>query len=138
MIEHIMAATMISIFLNRAFPYICSLQRRKYYKHAMKARKEPGKYLSIIIDAMDQAKTFVPRFLNLGKSIGKMWRLKVHLIAVLIHGIGCFGFFDQFEYCHGSNLTISVLLHTLNTMRTSLPRTLYLQMDNCWRENKNR
>ena len=36
--------------------------RQKYYKHIKKAKQNPEKYCSIIIDNMDQAKTNLPRF----------------------------------------------------------------------------
>jgi hypothetical protein len=34
------------------------LERRKYYKHRRKGKKAPQKYLSVIIDGMDQSKTW--------------------------------------------------------------------------------
>ena len=40
---------------------------------------------------------------------------------------------------HDTNLTIHILVLTLIRVaeKGPLPRVLYLQMDNCWRENKN-
>ena len=44
----------------------------------------------------------------------------------------------------GSNLTVEVMHNTLVALTdqlaegTSLPRTVHIQLDNCWRENKNR
>ena len=104
----------------------------------MKARRNPEKYLSIIIDAMDQSKTTLPHFVNTPKHSDGMWKLRTHLLGAIVHGIGTYGFFDVFQYPHGSNLTVTILLQLLYGMKDSLPETLYLQMDNCGRENKNR
>ena len=37
-------------------------EREKYYKHGLKAEKEPSKYISITIDGMDQNKHNLPHF----------------------------------------------------------------------------
>ena len=37
-------------------------EREKYYKHGLKAKQNPTKYLSITIDGMDQAKHNLPHF----------------------------------------------------------------------------
>ena len=66
-----------------------------------------------------------------------MTGLKVHVTGAIVHGQGAYGFFDIGQYCHDSNMTIYVLINILS-MFSSLPPTLYLQLDNCGRENKNR
>ncbi|XP_063439429.1 uncharacterized protein LOC134720824 isoform X3 [Mytilus trossulus] len=114
-----------------------NMERRKYYKHIQKAKEQPEKYLSVIIDSMDQSKTQLPHFLYKSKFTGNMWKLRVHLIGVLLHGISTYGFFDLFEYPHSANLTISTLINILAGLE-DIPPVLYLQMDNCYRENKNR
>ncbi|CAC5414125.1 Fibrinogen-like protein A,Ryncolin-4,Fibrinogen C domain-containing protein 1-A,Ficolin-1-A,Ficolin-2,Ficolin-1,Fibrinogen C domain-containing protein 1-B,Fibrinogen C domain-containing protein 1 [Mytilus coruscus] len=63
-----------------------SLERRKYYKHAHKARQHPDKYMSIIIDGMDQSKTEIPNFLYLSSLTAGMWKLTTHLVGALVHG----------------------------------------------------
>lgn len=47
------------------------------------------------------------------------------------------GAFDIFQFPHDSNLTCNFLLQILLKLE-KLPKILYLQLDNCWRENKNR
>ncbi|XP_063436320.1 uncharacterized protein LOC134717756 [Mytilus trossulus] len=49
---------------------------------------------------------YLPYFLYKSKFTGNMWKLMVHLIWVLLHGISTYGFFDIFEYPHSANLTI--------------------------------
>ncbi|KAJ8299830.1 hypothetical protein KUTeg_022577 [Tegillarca granosa] len=98
-----------------------SLERRKYHKHAMKARLYPEKYVSIIIDGMDQKKTQIPHLLYISSFIAGMWKLRTHLVGAIVHGVGVYGFFDYYQYPHGSNLTIHVLLSILFMIRDSLP-----------------
>ncbi|XP_074659473.1 uncharacterized protein LOC141912156 [Tubulanus polymorphus] len=115
-----------------------NVERQKYYKHAEKARKNPAKYMSLIIDGMDQAKTFIPHFSTVPKSISSAWRMKTHVTGVILHGRQVYGFFDKCEYPHSGNLTMNIILNILFLHKEDLPPTLYLQMDNCWRDNKNR
>lgn len=42
-------------------------ERKKYYKHQKKAVSYPDKYLSIIIDGMDQSKTHLPHWIQCSK-----------------------------------------------------------------------
>ena len=44
-----------------------------------KAKKYPDKYLSIIINGMDRAKTMIPHYIHLSKAVSGMWRLRLHL-----------------------------------------------------------
>uniref|UniRef100_A0A8W8MD19 DUF7869 domain-containing protein n=1 Tax=Magallana gigas TaxID=29159 RepID=A0A8W8MD19_MAGGI len=62
---------------------------------------------------MDQSKTQLPHVVHVSKFTSAMWS-------------------------HSTNLTLSVLLSVIYMLRESLPDVLYLQMDNCARENKNR
>ena len=88
---------------------------------------------------MDQSKTNLPHFgPNPSKSMNTIWRIKTHLTGVIVHGQrDAYGYFDLGQYPHDSNMTISILMNVLNAYET-LPPTLYLQLDNCGRENKNR
>ncbi len=94
--------------------------------------------MSLIIDGMDQQKTTVPHFLNLSKTASASWRLRTHLTGVILHGIESFAFFDVFEFPNDSNLTCNILLKILELHKESLPPVLYVQMDNCAGQNKNR
>ncbi|XP_053398137.1 uncharacterized protein LOC128556611 [Mercenaria mercenaria] len=89
------------------------------------------------MDAMDQDKTALPRLATTPKTLGNLWRVKVGLMAALVHGVGIYGFFDAYQWGHGSSYTISALVHVL-LMLDSLPDVLYLQLDNCPGQNKNR
>ena len=52
------------------------------------------------------------------------------------HGREVLAFIDVQQWGHDSNFTINILLRTLRRM-DHIPDVLCLQMDNCWRENKN-
>lgn len=106
-------------------------------KHQQKAKDNADRYMSVILDGMDQAKTFAPHFVTLSKHVSAAWKLRLHVTGAVVHGVGCYGFFDKFEWPHDSNITMTVLLDIL-AMQTSLPPILYLQLDNCYRDNKNR
>ena len=92
--------------------------------------------MSVIIDGMDQAKLMLPRINNMSKAFADAFKLKTHLTGVLDHGYNPFCVVDLFQWNHNSNLTINILLMVL-ARRRHIPDTLYLQMDNCARENKN-
>nr|XP_034317044.1 uncharacterized protein LOC117686322 [Crassostrea gigas] len=91
-------------------------ERKKYYKQASKANANHETYLSIIIDVMDQNKTYLRHFLYNGKFLSNMWKLRLNLLE------------QPYNIC---------LLQCF-LMLDTLPDTLYLQMDNCPGQNKNR
>ena len=71
---------------------------------------------------MDQAKSMLPHFIDVRKSVFGMWKLKVHLLACIIHGIGVIGYFDMFEYSHGSNLSLNILLAAILQIPGDIPK----------------
>lgn len=91
---------------------------------------------------MDQSKTNIPYLCQRSKSTQNLWRLQTHITGVLVHtgatgGKKAFAFTDLYQYPHDSNLTMSILQEVLK-LSSPLPNVLYLQLDNCWRENKNK
>lgn len=89
---------------------------------------------------MDQNKTNLPSFVRVTKSCQNLWCLRTHLTGCLVHGIGCYGFFDFLQFSHDTNLTLTSILLTLIEVSKHgrLPKQLLIQMDNCVRENKNK
>ncbi|XP_066267510.1 uncharacterized protein [Branchiostoma lanceolatum] len=118
------------------------IERAAYYQRRESAKKDPEKYLSLIIDGMDQAKTFLPHFVgDKSKDITSADQMKVHVSGVISHGHGLRAtYLDFFEYKHDSNLTLNLLLKVLRalSLEKPLPPILYIQADNCYRENKNK
>lgn len=85
---------------------------------------------------MDQNKTDLPHFSRKSKSASNMWVLRTHITGAIVHGRRSFAFIDVNLWPHDSNLTINVLLQILMQIK-ELPPVFYLQLDNCYRENKN-
>ena len=111
-------------------------EREKHYCHRNNAKENMDKYACIIVDGMDQIKLMFPNLLHVMKVFSGAWKLKTHLTGVLNHGREALGYFDLHQWPHDNNLTINVLLRVLLRME-KVPDRVYLQMDNCWRENKN-
>ena len=94
---------------------------------------------------MDQAKTALPHLTRQDKTSQNLWRLRTHITGALVHGTMDYGkdaimYINTSELPSDSNLTLNVLLRTLEShiqRYNKLPEKLYLQFDNCWRENKN-
>ena len=116
-----------------------------YYLHRYKARRYPSKYLTIIDDAMDQKTTCIPRVRRKTKAACNLATVGTHLVGAIFHsgqsphGKDVFGSFDYYQWSHDPNLTASVLLTMLARWceKYKLPPVLYLQLDNCVKENKN-
>ena len=93
--------------------------------------------MSLILDGMDQNKTDLPHFTRKSKSSSNLWVMKTHVSGTIVHGRRSYAFIDLHLWPHDSNLTINVLLNILFSQREELPDVLYIQLDNCYRENKN-
>jgi len=116
-------------------------ERREYQKKTERATLYPDKYCSLIVDGADQTAFGLPHFtFNTKATAGHS--LKVKLVGVLEHGpvkgLSLYTMTAEFET--GANHIIEALHRTLSVKagKTALPDVLYLQVDNCTRENKNR
>jgi len=84
-----------------------------------------------------------PWFKEHSKTSSGIFKQKYHLIGALVHGIGPWIYTMSHQFAADSNVTIEVLQRVLTDLETELykgrsfPPKLYLQMDNCVRENKN-
>ena len=113
-------------------------ERRKLAKHRKKALENPLKYMSVVIDGMDQKKTTLPHFLNVPKDVPDECFVKIHLVGAMVFkgSLRC-KVFLTYPNLHGDpNLTITILNKVL-CEQEHLPPVLYLQLDNTTRENKN-
>ncbi|XP_052260757.1 uncharacterized protein LOC127864907 [Dreissena polymorpha] len=123
---------------------ISRLEGTYYYNKKDQAQRNPSQHMSIIIDGMDQAKTNLPHFAGRNpKNLHAVDLLHTHVTGVLSHGHGGFhAYVDINEYPHDPNLTINIILKELlrqaKANNNFLPPNLFIQADNCWRENKNR
>ena len=91
------------------FPFfVCRCERRKYHSHREKSRSSPDKYLTIIVDGMDQSKTNLPNTKLISKSTSSLWRLRTHVTGVILHtkapmGKLVYSYIDLIQYPHDTN-----------------------------------
>ncbi|KAL3677794.1 hypothetical protein R1sor_020750 [Riccia sorocarpa] len=104
-----------------------------------KALDSPKDCAYIQIDGMDQKKTALQHFSKQPKSVDGAALVGVHLVgAMIFHGkLHTRAFLTYNNIKSDSNLTITVLQKILLEWEGILPPTLYLQLDNTVRENKN-
>lgn len=120
---------------------VIEAERREYRKKSEQSEREPNLYCSLIIDGADQSAFGLPHFTVSTKG-DKGEKIKVKLIGALEHGkarkLSLFLMTDEFET--GGNHIIETIHRVLQEKHSSqpLPPVLYMQLDNCWRENKNR
>lgn len=120
-------------------------ERERYYSHRSKARSNPEKCVTIIIDGMDQSKSNLPNTKLIAKSTSNLWKLRTHITGLLVHtqsayGKLAYGYVDLLLWPHDCNLVMTLLVKTLFHFQKDrpLPDRLYIQMDNTCKENKNR
>jgi len=94
---------------------------------------------------MDQKTTCIPRVRRKTKATFNLATVGTHLVGTIFHSgqspnaKDVLGSFDYYQWPHDPNLTASVLLAMLVRWceKYLLPPVLYLQLDNCVKENKN-
>ena len=109
------------------------MERKKYHSHREKSRSSHEKFLTIIVDGMDQSKTNLPNTKLISKSTSALWHLCTHVMGVILHtkapsgGKMVYSFVDLIQYPHDSNLTITVLINVLIDFAktNSMPEVLY-------------
>ena len=101
----------------------------------------PDKFLSIIVDGMDQNTTMVPKMRQLVKNIEGQY-VKTHLCGILVHGWGlCCDLWINAHHMHDSNQVVTSMMRVLNYVhneRGDLPLILCIQADNYRWKNKNK
>ncbi len=116
-------------------------ERREYKKKRDKAKLQPDQFLSIIVDGADQSAFGLPHFMIKTKD-DRGHSLKVRLIGLLEHNqqnqLRLFTLTE--EYPTGANHVIEAIHRFLSERinQSNLPRTFFIQVDNCTKENNNR
>jgi len=117
-------------------------ERKGYYDRRSKAVRNPARYSSIIVDGADHTGTGLPHFVFKTKA-EKGHKFGVKVVGVLEHGpsnsLTLYTMTE--EWPTGANHVIEALHRTLQAnaqSRSSVPPILFVQFDNCTRENKNR
>ncbi|CAN0386362.1 unnamed protein product [Pylaiella littoralis] len=118
--------------------------RKAYMAAKEQAKTNPDSILVMAVDGADQQLFALPYFRQLTKDTARGWKMRTKLIGALVTGEMMMFFTLASNWETGANLTIQVVHSTLVQLIKSLgegkalPRRLWLQMDNCSRENKNR
>jgi hypothetical protein len=115
-------------------------QRDAYYANAGLAKRHPNHYMSII---MDGAEPFsLPQTHPFPKAWIRAYRLPVHCYGIKNHGIDRpYIYLSGGQWSQDPNFVISILyvhIKAIFLQNKALPKILFLQVDNCARENKNR
>lgn len=125
---------------KRSHRLLIEMERREYKKKREQAMLHPDRYCSIIMDGADQSAFGLPHFMVKTKDV-RGHSLKVKVVGVLDHGrpnrVTFLTMTEEQET--GANHIIETLHRVLSmrAKRGSLPPELYIQLDNCTRENKN-
>ena len=116
-------------------------ERTSYHRKQLEALADPQNCMSIIMDGSTDV--ILPFRIPTPSS----WK-DLHLYKLGVHGIINHGLQQRYLYLHqgqygcGPNFAISILHnhlhHVLTCPNASCPGLLYLQFDNCSRENKNK
>ena len=92
-------------------------EREKYAKHRRKSEKYQDKYLSLIIDGMDQDKTDIPHIISNPKAMAGSYTLETHVTGVRAHRHCTLMVIDCGQFPHDSNLTIEAMLQLLHHLK---------------------
>ena len=120
--------------------WVAVRERGLYAMKCAVAIQTPDKAMSIALDGTDQFTHGFPHFWRATKDDAKGKRLKIHTEIVMVHGSDPYVFVADESIAADPNFTLHILYKTLRSeelRRGKLPETLYIQMDNCFRENKN-
>lgn len=132
-------ATILKLNLSNHLEAIRS-ERLEYKKNGDSAKLQPERYCSIILDGAGQPAVGLPHFkVCIKEERGHL--LKMKLIGLLEHGV-----LNQLSPFAMTEEIETRANHVIETIHRSviheadqqvLPPTLYVQLDNCSRENKN-
>ena len=122
-----------------------ALERRSYYDRRLLAIKYPDEFLSCIVDGSTQRYHNCPMLDDhtVLSNVGDFAQIKQSLTCVHFHGRETFLFPRVPYHDKGSNWTIQCVSSALENLAKSdpdkkLPKTLFLQLDNCSGDNKNK
>ena len=116
-------------------------ERGSYWRRRDKARRNPERYMSIIIDGADQSAFGVPHFREKDHTTQGAFTMGVKIMGAIVHGFGAFAFTHLDHVKSGANATMDVLVRVLQIYkdeRGQLPPKLYLQLDNTVKQCKNK
>jgi hypothetical protein len=91
-----------------------------------------------------QKKTYLPHFANHTKEVASLWKLKVHITGAMVQWEGNRSFVygrkpvgTPFQFTREYSVQNPIYGKILFMVK-NITQVLYLQLDNCFRENKNK
>ena len=132
------------VIFFKCHPFFLSQCRNEINHRKQLSITYPNDYLFVAIDGMDNSKSYLPRFIEKTKKQGN-WKLPSKIVGSVISSgkyvsnrkVKLFVNHDHFE--QGSNMVVSIVYKVILEFFSEhkmLPKTLDLNLDNCWRENK--
>jgi len=119
---------------------LVSRERGFYEDKKMAAKHQPTQYLSIVIDGMTTS--HIPCVRPNTKHTQNVSLLKLNVVGLIDHGnFQRKIFYHLSHWKHDFNIVATILEEHFDSIRRtqgSLPPVLFLQVDNCFRENKNK
>jgi hypothetical protein len=92
------------LFVNR--------ERMSYCMRRMQGVYQPSDFLSMIVDGADQSDHDLPHQPFKSHAADAAYRLKLHLMGVIVHGVGSFAYTCPANFAQGNNVTIQVLCNS--------------------------
>ena len=83
-------------------------ERMSYYMRRLQGIYQPKEFLSMIVDGADQSDHDLPHQPHKSHAADQAWRLKMHLMGVLVHGVGAYAYTCPAHIAQGNNVTIQV------------------------------
>jgi len=111
-------------------------ERQKYYSRKLKSKKRPDAFLSVMVDGMESGDAILPHYVPHIKNVSNHALAEMRIVGLQDSLGNNLCFVHTEDLAKDSNMTITVLMEYLKRL-DKLPPTLYLQLDNCSRENKN-
>lgn len=127
---------------RRSHIYFIDWERREYRINSDLVALHPSTYVSIVFYVADQTSSSIPRLPTAVKD-QIHHGIPVHLVGVLIQGvINKLRLFkmtkEHAKVSHHMMESVHRFINEVDEQEGRLPPNLLVQLDNCWRKNKNR
>ena len=103
--------------------------RKVYGANIQRALANKDSVISISIDAADQRKMRIPVTSSNAKRIGALWKLKLKVTGVIIHGDGYYPFVSFPWLKTGANITATIMHALFSQGKFDGKETAYIQWD---------
>ena len=123
--------------------YLVKEERHDYAQRILLAKRRPDLYQSMTIDGSDNSSYGFPYFSQKTHATQRGYKVRSKLYAAILHGHFAAAFTYASNLEGGSNVTVEIIDRMIgyylnDAPGNKLPPTLWLQLDNTCRDNKNR